>query len=196
MVSNMTIKGDSNNYSLGALAMCRQTTATVIGFFIRNSQKARWGLCAIMTMMVLLQGCTTSGALSGSSAGVPTRHAMTAEALMDLVQEAELAYQSAQWDTAAAQYQKLVGVLPDDPYAWFRLGNSLTQQGRYSQAILAYERSLEYDSVQAKPWFNLSTTYLLGAQVATLKAWEAEGISDDTRAVAQNRLNMLTALLQ
>jgi len=195
MVSNMTINGDSNHYSVGAFAVCRQTTATVIGFFIRNSQKAHWGICSIMTMMVLLQGCSTPGALLDSSAGVTTRHTMAAEELMDLVQAAELAYQSAQWDNAAAQYQKLVGVLPDDPYAWFRLGNSLTQQERYSQAILAYERSLEYDSVQAKPWFNLSTTYLLGAQVATLKAWEAVGISDDTRAVAQNRLNMLTNLL-
>jgi|GEM_PF-2486083 len=195
MVSDMTIKGFSNKYSVSAFLRRRTTASTVISVFSSYSQR-RFGAICVFTIMVLLQGCSTPGVPSGSSPGVAKRPAMTTDDLMDLVQEAEVAYQGAQWDNAAAQYQKLVGVLPDDPYAWFRLGNSLTQQGRYSQAILAYERSLKYDSVQAKPWFNLSTTYLLGAQVATLKAWEADGISDDTRAVAQQRLNMLTDLLQ
>ena len=86
--------------------------------------------------------------------------------------------------------------MPQDPYAWFRLGNSLTRQGQYSHAIQAFEASLQHDARQAKPWFNLSTAHLLGAQLATLKAWEVMAQDDPSRQLIQHRLDALTQLLQ
>ena len=149
-----------------------------------------------LILAALLQGCTALGGTSTSNDAVSERRNLSQEQLMELVQQADTAYQREQWSNASSLYLELLAVLPDDPYAWFRLGNALTQQGQYSQAILAYENSLNHDAVQAKPWFNLSTTYLLGAQVATLRAWESAGISNSTRDVAKRRLDVLTVLLQ
>lgn len=141
---------------------------------------------------LLLQGCVTFGS-AAAPAEEPT---LSADSLLSLVQEAQQAYRAEQWANASASYQRLLVALPDDPFAWFRLGNSLTQQGQYTQAILAYEKSLSIDSAQAKPWFNLSTTYLLGAQLATLRAFESHRIDEASRADARQRLDILNALLR
>jgi len=119
-----------------------------------------------------------------------------AQVLFAKVDQAESAYRQAKWQEAAELYQRVLTEFPEDPYLWFRLGNSLTQQGDYDRAIDAFETSLQQDARQGKSWFNLSTAHLLGAQLATLKAWQAMEPTDPTRQAAQARLDSVTQLLR
>ncbi len=147
---------------------------------------------AMLLLAMLLQGCAgiDGGDASAAKPGV------SADLLLTRVQQAEQSYGNEQWSAASTHYQELLELLPDDPYAWFRLGNSLTQQGQYSQAIQAYEKSVSLDASQHKPWFNLSTTHLLGAQVATLKVVESARVSEQSRSEARQRLDVISALLR
>ncbi len=120
----------------------------------------------------------------------------SADRLFVLVGQADAAYKRSQWNDASALYQEVLTLVPDDPYAWFRLGNTLTQTGQYYKAVFAFETSLQHDSRQTKPWFNLSTAHLLGAQLATLRALDTMGVNDAAREPMQNRLNAISLLLQ
>ncbi|WP_430882267.1 tetratricopeptide repeat protein [Granulosicoccus sp. 3-233] len=149
---------------------------------------------------ISLQSCAIPANLrheqaTGSSRDRALGHEQ-AQVLFAKVDQAESAYQQSQWQDAAALYQAVLKQLPDDPYLWFRLGNALTQQGQYDQAIEAFETSIRQDARQAKPWFNLSTAHLLGAQLASLKAWQAMDPGDPGRQAAQQRLDGVTRLLQ
>lgn len=120
----------------------------------------------------------------------------SADRLLGLMDQAESAYRAEHWERASIVYQQVLSEVPDNPYIWFRLGNALTQQGLYSQAILAFETSLQSDSRQVKPWFNLSTAHLLGAHVATLRAYDTLAQGDPARSTIEQRLNALKVLLQ
>ena len=109
--------------------------------------------------------------------------------------QADTAYISEDWGQASGSYRKVIEKIPNDTYAWFRLGNSLTQLGQYAQAVVAYETSLASDNGQFKAWFNLSTAHLLNAKVVTLNALKSIGLNDPSRAEVERRLNVLTALL-
>lgn len=152
----------------------------------------KFAVTALILTIATLQSC------SSIPASAPDRPltGQSADRLFVLVGQADAAYQRSQWDDASALYQKVLALIPDDPYAWFRLGNSLTQSGQYYKAIFAFETSLQHDSLQTKPWFNLSTAHLLGAQLATLRAMDSMDINDSARQSMQNRLNALTLLLQ
>ncbi len=119
-----------------------------------------------------------------------------AQALFEQVDQAESAYRQSKWQEASELYQRVLMEMPEDPYLWFRLGNSLTQQGDYDRAIDAFESSLQQDARQGKSWFNLSTAHLLGAQLASLKAWQAMDPTDPARQAAQLRLDSVTQLLR
>ena len=147
-----------------------------------------------------LQSCTSSGAMRYGRALAGGNHNTekheTAQKLFAKLDLAEAAYQQARWQEATQLYQVVLLQIPDDPYLWFRLGNSLTQQGDYDNAIRAFETSIQQDARQAKPWFNLSTAHLLGAQLASLKAWQAMDPDDPSRHAAQERLDGVTQLLR
>ena len=112
-----------------------------------------------------------------------------------LSSDADRAYRESRWIEAAQRYAELTTRVPDDAYAWFRLGNVHARQGDYDRAIRAYEASLERDAAQPKPWFNLSTAYLLHAQVAMVRARERLGPDDPARALIDARLAGLAALV-
>ena len=116
--------------------------------------------------------------------------------LLELAAQAEAAYREGLWADAAALYETVLLSVPHDPYLWFRLGNTLTRQGQYLKAIQAFEQSLQRDSSQPKTWFNLSTTYLLSAQMATMGALEALESDDPARSTLLARLDALSQLLQ
>ena len=109
--------------------------------------------------------------------------------------QADAAYDSENWLQASTLYKEIVNIIPNDAYAWFRLGNSLTQLGQYGSAVNAYETSLSADNGQFKAWFNLSTTHLLSAKVVTLNALRSLGLDDPSRTNVKRRLDILTALL-
>lgn len=148
--------------------------------------------------MLALQSCTALSGIGGSAAA-PGAEAVSDQQTQRLFQDinrADVAYQAGRWKEASDYYRVVLEQMPDDPHAWFRLGNSLTRQGQYSHAIQAFETALQQDARQVKPWLNLSTAHLLGAQLATLKAWEVMAQDDPSRQAIQFRLDTLTQLLQ
>ena len=152
----------------------------------------------ILFLAVALQSCAITSsvdALNGSARRSTESSPQTQQLFLD-INQADAAYQAGRWKEASGHYRGFLEKMPQDPYAWFRLGNSLTRQGQYSHAIQAFEASLQHDARQTKPWFNLSTAHLLGAQLATLKAWEVMAQDDPSRQVIQLRLDTLTQLLQ
>ncbi|MEE9321487.1 MAG: tetratricopeptide repeat protein [Granulosicoccus sp.] len=108
---------------------------------------------------------------------------------------ADNAYRESRWIDAVRYYQRLTEQVPGDSYAWFRLGNTYSQQGAFDQAIHAYETSLENNKYQPKPWFNLSTAYLLNAQVAMQQAWQTLRTDDPARGMIEKRLRLLGELI-
>lgn len=90
--------------------------------------------------------------------------------LFEVLKKADAAYSEANWLAAEQYYQQLIDKVPDDAYAWMRLGNTRLQQGRLKAAIIAYQESLRHDPEQPKPYYNLSTAYMLQAQQALEQA--------------------------
>ena len=149
-------------------------------------------VCRLLPILLVVKGCSVvpQNLTEGSYPG------QRADQLFVLIGQADSAYQRSEWEQASRLYQEVLLAVPDDPYAWFRLGNSLTHTGQYHKAIFAFENSLQHDSRQSKPWFNLSTAHLLGAQLATLRALDNMEAGDARRDQMQKRLNGLTLLLQ
>lgn len=108
---------------------------------------------------------------------------------------AEDAYRESRWTDAARYYQQLTESVPGDAYIWFRLANTYVQKGDFNEAIHAYETSIERDALQPKPWFNLSTTYLLNAKAALLQSWENLRAGDPARELIMRRVAALDELM-
>lgn len=116
--------------------------------------------------------------------------------VFELSERADRAYREGRWMEAARHYGELTERVPADAYAWFRLGNTWARQGAFDRATHAYERSLERDAGQPKPWFNLSTAYLLNAQRAMNRSWAAMRPGDPGRAVIERRLAALATVIE
>lgn len=141
-------------------------------------------------LCVALMGCGTNVRQKNSE----LQETYTSD-VFELSREADRAYQESRWLDAARMYQSLTEQVPQDAYSWFRLGNTYAQQGSYSQAIHAYESSLARNSSQPKPWFNLSTAYLLNAQHALTQAWQQLRSDDPARMMIQQQLALLQQLM-
>jgi len=139
-------------------------------------------------LLLVLTGCATSSKTSNQSVQ-PTNKVYKLSALADR------AYKNNRWIEAALHYNKLTNLAPHDAYVWFRLGNTYTKQGFYPKAIVAFEKSIELNAEQPKPWFNLSTTYLLRAQAALKISWSQMKNDDPGKRFVATRLHMLEALM-
>ena len=141
--------------------------------------------------LVIVSGCATVEEKQDVSSPVSAY----TDDVFRLSSSADLAYQENRWIDAVRLYQELTQAVPEDAYGWFRLGNTFAQQGAYSKAIDAYEASIDRNSSQPKPWFNLSTAYLLNAQFAMTRAWEKLRHGDPAKAVIETRLRVLSDLI-
>ncbi len=151
---------------------------------------------SLLLFALLLQGCAHSVKAPDSQGAKAESTSMSTDRMLSLMNQADAAYESQQWVGASKLYQLILKQIPTDAYAWFRLGNALTQQGQLSQAVFAYETSLAHDSAQFKPWFNLSTAHLLKAKVATLNSLRSTRASDPSREMALSRMDELSLLLR
>ena len=139
--------------------------------------------------LLLCSGCATQGETREEGLSEQSRQ------VFELTTQADLAYRESRWIDAARDYQLLTQEIPQDAYPWFRLGNVYAQQGAYDRAIHAYETSLSNDGEQAKPWFNLSTAYLLNARLAMMRARDQLRPGDPAREMIDRRLEQLGALM-
>ena len=106
-------------------------------------------------------------ALAGCASSPDTR---TNKELFDALKKADTAYSEGNWLGAEQYYQQLIDKVPNDAYAWMRLGNTRLQQGLLKAAIVAYQESILHDPDQSKSYYNLSTAYMLQAQQALEQA--------------------------
>lgn len=150
----------------------------------------------LISVVLLASSCSTFEGTANTLQGDRKIGSTTAHhSLYQLMGQADHAYDSEDWLGASNRYREVLEKIPNDAYAWFRMGNSLTQLGQYAQAVAAYETSLAADNGQFKVWFNLSTTHLLNAKVVTLNALRSMGMNDPSRDKVERRLDILTALL-
>lgn len=146
----------------------------------------------LLTVSVFLGACASS---SEKTAAQVSGISAYSDEVFKLSAIADSAYRESRWIDAVRHYQRLTEQVPGDSYAWFRLGNTYAQQGAFDQAIHAYETSLEGNSHQPKPWFNLSTAYLLNAQAAMQQAWQQLRPDDPARHMIEKRLQLLSELM-
>ena len=142
----------------------------------------RPGLCRISLLAcVLLTACSSN----------PEK---PQQDVFSVLEKADKAYSRGEWLNAELAYQELTERVPDDAYAWLRLGNVRLQQGRLEAAVVAYQTSLQQDQEQAKPYYNLATIYMLKAQQALQQAQRNMLPLDPGQQLVAERLSRLEAL--
>ncbi len=159
--------------------------------YLSRTRTAVLALCLVISA----SGCSTLQSPSSESAASLSDDDSSSYEIFKLSERAQLAYTESRLIEAVQLYQQVVEQLPTDADAWFRLGNTYTQQGAFERAIHAYETSLINDSQQPKAWFNLSTAYLLNAQSAMRQSFDRMRPNDPARALVDARLVALSALL-
>jgi tetratricopeptide (TPR) repeat protein len=132
--------------------------------------------------VLLLSACSSTSKNSESSK------------LFQILDKADAAYAEGNWLEAEMYYQQLINKVPDDAYAWLRVGNARLQQGQISSAIAAYQQSITHNPGQTKPYFNLSTAYMLQAQRALEVAKNNLQKHDPGLALVNHRIDGLKAL--
>lgn len=158
----------------------------------RNHGVSAWLLGLVIA--ILAGGCAAPIPVA-SNALVGETGAGQSEALFAMSRRADRAYSESRWIDAVREYQRVVEQVPEDAAAWFRLGNTYAQQGAYDRAIHAYETSIMHDATQPKPWFNLSTTYLLKARDSMRLSRERLREGDPARLLIEERLQGLARLV-
>ena len=148
-------------------------------------------------VLLLLSGCATMDQTTLSDESQPATPSST-DSNSDPFAIAELAdsaYARSQWLEAQRHYKTLTELVPDDAYAWFRLGNTHIRQGEITQATHAFEEALRRDPQYPKAWYNLATAHLLNAQHALRQTYHNLRQEDPGRLLAQQRLQTLDQLI-
>lgn len=128
------------------------------------------------------------------SACSSTPEKSSSKELFGTLEKANAAYAEGNWLEAEIYYQQLVRDVPEDAFAWNRIGNARLQTGKVKAAIAAYKKSLEHDPKQSKPYYNLSTAYLIEAQQALEDAKNNMQSHDPGFEYVMNRMRALKEL--
>ncbi|UPG87385.1 tetratricopeptide repeat protein [Luteibacter aegosomatis] len=131
---------------------------------------ARWSAVAGMAW---LAGCASQGTLPPA---VPAPADVATERA-----DADRAYASGDIARAAKLYEAVVGALPDDADAWYRLGNARFRLQQSDAAVTAYDRAVQLDPRHARALYNLGVVRLKQAQAALLSSAEASPPGDSLR---------------
>ena len=150
----------------------------------------------VMLAILLLTGCATMDQTSKSDESQPASSTTASNSDPFAIAElADSAYAKSQWLEAQRHYKTLSELVPDDAYAWFRLGNTHIRQGEVTQATHAFEEALRRDPQYPKAWYNLATAHLLNAQHALRQTYHNLRPEDPGRLLAQQRLHALDQLI-
>jgi tetratricopeptide (TPR) repeat protein len=161
------------------------------------------GLVSIMMMIsaVVFTGCASLPTANESAAGAAGTDRFARSNPVDiqdpfeLARVADTAYDAGRLLEAQRFYRALTVRVPDDAYAWFRLGNIALRQGDVAAAEQAFSKSLQRDDKNPKAWYNLATARLMHAQLALRSAYEQLRPEDPARSLTQNRLAALDNLI-
>lgn len=146
--------------------------------------RAEW---LIVVLALALGGC--AGAGRAKDAPGDGRNALT------LLHQADAAYAKGAWAQAESRYRAVIRRVPQDPYAWFKLGNLFTRTGRPDEAIYAYREALVRNGKYGKAYHNLGIAYLIEAQRALQASLGTGGAPDSQSAATRALLQRLTALV-
>lgn len=119
----------------------------------------------------------------------------TEHSAFELVKKADRAYLESRWLEAEQGYSAVIQQVPEDPYAWFRLGNTQLRQGRVDSAIHAFNQALKRDPQHSKTHYNLATAYLLQALAALENSGHSLRDQDPGKQVIQQRIAELQQLM-
>ena len=148
------------------------------------------GVGRLLAVLCLsLAGCASQPKLAEPGAAAPTR------SIFALVEQADLAYEQARWLEAGQLYQAVTKAVPDDHYAWFRLGNSYLYRGQLDAAIFQYQEALKRNGQHAKTHFNLSIAHTMQALAALDAAAASLRPGDAGQSLARERMAGLRAVL-
>lgn len=134
----------------------------------------------LIVTMAVLAGCAGHRTLPAPDRG--------ADAARD-GQAANQAYTSGDIPHAAALYESVVAATPDDPNAWFRLGNARFRLQKLDDAGQAYERAIKLRPGYAQALYNLGVVRLKQAQAALVASAQAsdpgDGLRSDSSRIVQ-----------
>lgn len=124
--------------------------------------------------------CLVCAALLGACATQPGQGKV-----MRALEKAERAYDTESWRQAEEAYRELTGMIPQDAYAYFRLGNTLAKQARLDEAAVMYREALARDAGLARAYSNLAMVYLLLSESALGAAIDKAQKNDATTVIAR-----------
>jgi hypothetical protein len=87
---------------------------------------------------------------------------------------AQAAVDKRDWDTAAANFQKLVEVNPQDGSAWHMLGYTLHGGGKWDEALKAHIKATEFKEVAPVANYNVACVYALQGKKDQAFQWLAK----------------------
>lgn len=96
----------------------------------------------------------------------------------DVAFNADKAYAQSQWSVAEPLYTRLTKLVPDDPRAYFRLGNCYLRQGKLNQSVSSYRAAIFRNPENAKFYNNLAVAHILQARKALSTSIAKAGDAD------------------
>lgn len=142
----------------------------------------------ILFFVVLLCACASS-----SNKGLSNQSGQDNEAFQ-VAKEADTAYLQGNWDEAERAYVKLVNIVPEDYYGWFRLGNTHMQQGRIISAIELYQEAIKRNADQPKPHYNIAIAYLLLAEQNLMEADQRLRTNDPGKQIITRQVQQIKGI--
>lgn len=132
---------------------------------------------ALLAPLLLLNACAMLGEERGN--------------LYDMRREAQIAYAGNQDDRAEKLLLGLTRSVPNDPEAWFYLGNLYARTNRPERAAEAYQKALMLNQGDAKAWHNIGVVRLREAWAAFIQAYEASTPGDPLHAKLESLIGAM-----
>lgn len=138
-------------------------------------------LASLLSSLLIVTSCASN---SGKS-----------EKIFGLVNDADNAYQKGRWFEASLAYRKVIELVPEDHYAWFRLANTQLREGNIDGAIYTYGQALILAPDHAKTHFNLSIVFVLKSINELERSSMSMRSNDPGKFVIERRINALKGLI-
>lgn len=110
----------------------------------------------------------------------PTHAPTPGDTARAIARDADRLYERRDWAAAEREYRRAIGIDSSYGYAWSKLGETLQEQGLYSEALDAYRRAADLGRPQAKNNYEHLSEWLR-KQIAAREAWEATRKRDEDR---------------
>ncbi len=153
---------------------------------VSTIRKTRLNYCRLACLLgfTLLLGCAAG-----------QRPEKTTIVVFDYMTEAGEAYKQGRWPEAEMYYQKVIRVIPEDHYAWFRLGNTQLRQGRLESAIYSYKQAVKRNPNHSKTHYNLGIAYTLSAKQSMKTSFDTMQDIDPGRVLVEGKIRALQKIL-